>query len=246
MSNHISLSRLQMFYGDLDAKPLLQVIINDEFKGKTALISSFGADAALMLALVAEVNKDTPVFFLETQKHFPETLDYARTLTESLGLTQVKWLTPDPKLVQNIDTKGDLWSTQPNRCCWLRKVEPLNRAVAELGIEALITGRKRYQTPDRAEMQTIELDDQGIFRINPVALWDRRKQKQEMTARNLPDHPLVSKGYFSIGCAPCTSPVAEGQDERAGRWAHTIGIENEQKVECGIHLPAADTSSWSV
>jgi len=155
MSNQISLSRLQMFYGDLDALALLRVIIGDEFKDKTALISSFGADAALMLSLVAEVNPATPIFFLETQKHFPETLDYAKTLTSLLGLTQVHWLAPDPQLVSNIDAKGDLWSIQPNRCCWLRKVEPLNRAVEKFGIEALITGRKRYQTADRAEMQTI-------------------------------------------------------------------------------------------
>lgn len=246
MNSQISLSRLQMFYGDLDALPLLRVIINDEFKGKTALISSFGADAALMLSLVAEVNPATPVLFLETQKHFAETLDYARSLTDLLGLTQVHWLTPDPELVQNIDVGGVLWNTQPNRCCWLRKVEPLNRAVEQLGIKALITGRKRYQTPDRAHMETIELDDKGIFRINPVALWDKVRQKQETAARNLPEHPLVGKGYLSVGCAPCTLPVAEGQDERAGRWSHTIGIENEQKTECGIHLPAADTTNWSV
>ena len=246
MSNQISLSRLQMFYGDLDALALLRVIIGDEFKDKTALISSFGADAALMLSLVAEVNPATPILFLETQKKFPETLDYAKTLTSLLGLTQVHWLAPDPQLVSNIDAKGDLWSIQPNRCCWLRKVEPLNRAVEKFGIEALITGRKRYQTADRAEMQTIELDDKGIFRINPVALWDKARQKEEALKRRLPEHPLVAKGYPSVGCAPCTLPVVDGDDERAGRWAHTIGIENEQKVECGIHLPAADTTSWSV
>lgn len=245
MTNQVSLSRLQMFYGELDALPLMRVIIRDEFKGECALISSFGADAAMMLSLVSEVDPSTPVLFLETQKHFPETLDYARTLTARLGLTNVKWLTPDPKLVANIDTAGELWKTQPNRCCWLRKVEPLNRAVEELGIKALITGRKRYQTSERSEMQTIELDDKGIFRINPIALWSKERAKEEFKNRNLPEHPLVAKGYLSIGCAPCTAPVKEGQDERAGRWSHTIGIENEQKTECGIHLPSTDVN-WSV
>lgn len=242
----VSLSRLQMFYGDLDALPLLRVMIREEFTGEIALISSFGADAALMLSLVAEIDPATPVLFLETQKHFPETLDYARQLTEALGLSQVHWLAPDAELTQRIDPRGDLWSTQPNRCCWLRKVEPLNRAVEQLKLKALITGRKRYQTSERAEMSTIELDDKGIFRINPLALWSRERQKQETQARNLPEHPLVKKGYPSIGCAPCTAPVKEGQDERAGRWAHTIGIENEQKVECGIHLPASEVGNWSV
>lgn len=244
--SEVSLTRLQMFYGELDAVPLLRVMIRDEFAGRIALISSFGADAALLLALVAEVDKNTPVLFLETQKHFPKTLDYARTLTGQLGLTQVRWLTPDPDIAARIDPQGTLWQTQPNRCCWLRKVEPLNRAVEEMGIKALITGRKRYQTAERAQMETIELDDQGIFRINPLALWDKERQKNETLGRGLPAHPLVAQGYRSIGCAPCTAPVAAGADERAGRWAHTIGIENEQKTECGIHLSSDEVSNWSV
>jgi phosphoadenosine phosphosulfate reductase len=235
-----------MFYGDLDAPLLLRAMIKDEFPGQIGLISSFGADAALLLSMVAEVDAATPVLFLETQKHFPETLQHAKNLTQTLGLKNVHWLTPDAKLVANIDAAGDLWSRQPNRCCWLRKVEPLNRAVEQLGLKALITGRKRYQTAERAELATIELDEKGIFRVNPLALWDRERQKREIQLRNLPEHPLVAKGYLSIGCAPCTAPVAAGQDERAGRWAHTIGIENEQKTECGIHLPAGDVANWSV
>lgn len=242
----VSLTRLQMFYGDLEALPLLRVMIREEFKGKIALISSFGADAALLLSLVAEVDKDTPILFLETHKHFPETLDYAKSLSKELGLTKVHWLTPDKEMAARIDPDGTLWSTQPNRCCWLRKVEPLNRAVEELKLAALITGRKRYQTEDRAEMQTIELDDKGIFRINPLALWSKERQKQEMATRGLPEHPLMSKGYPSIGCAPCTKPVGKGEDERAGRWAHTIGIEDEKKTECGIHLSSDKVSDWSV
>ena len=220
-------------------------MIKEEFAGQIALISSFGADAALMLSLVGEVDKNTPVLFLETQKHFPETLDYARELTAQLGLTQVHWLKPDPEIVSRIDPAGDLWSIQPNRCCWMRKVEPLNRAVEALGIKALITGRKRYQTAERAEMHTIELDDKGIFRINPIADWSRERQKMFIAERGLLPHPLVAQGYPSIGCLPCTKPVAEGQDERAGRWAHTIGIENEQKAECGLHLPTSEVN-WSV
>lgn len=242
----VSLSRLSMFYGELEGAALLRTMIREEFSGKIALISSFGADAALLLAMVAEIDPATPVFFLETQKHFPETLSYARELSDVLKLTNVHWLTPDPALVSRIDPDGDLWSTTPNRCCWLRKVEPLDRAVKELGIEALITGRKRYQTAERAEMATIELDDKGIFRINPLANWTKEKQQAESASRQLPKHPLLEKGYLSIGCAPCTLPVTSGQDERAGRWAHTIGLENEQKTECGIHLDSAETTNWSV
>ena len=245
MSQQDRLDRLQMFYGELDAPLLLRAMIKEEFPGEIALISSFGADAALMLALVADVDKGTPVLFLETQKHFPETLTYARELSAQLGLTNVHWLTPDAEMTARIDPEGMLWQTQPNRCCWLRKVEPLNRKVEELGITALITGRKRYQTAERATMHSIELDDKNIFRINPIADWSREQQKAFVAERGLLPHPLVSHGYPSIGCHPCTAPVAEGQDERAGRWAHTIGIENEQKAECGLHLPASDMN-WSV
>lgn len=244
--SQVSLSRLSMFYGDLDAQLLLRAMIREEFPGKIALISSFGADAALLLSMVAEVDPATPVLFLETQKHFPETLDYARMLTKQLGLQNVHWLTPDAEMISRTDPTGELWKTQPNRCCWLRKVEPLDRAVKELGLTALITGRKRYQTAERAELSTIELDDKNIFRINPLALWDRERQKEEIAKRGLPAHPLVDKGYRSIGCAPCTAPVAAGQDERAGRWVHTIGFENEQKTECGIHLSSEDVANWSV
>lgn len=243
--NIASLSRLNAFYGELDALPLLRAMILREFPDKIAIISSFGADAALLLSLVAEVKPATPVLFLETGKHFPETLAYMGTLTKHLGLTDVRALRPDPAIAANIDAKGDLWQSQPSRCCWLRKVEPLNRAVSEMKFEALITGRRRYQTSEREQMQAIELDDKNIFRINPLALWSKGRTRTETSTRALPEHPLVAKGYLSIGCAPCTLPVAEGQDERAGRWAHTIGIENEQKTECGIHLPA-DATNWSV
>ncbi len=241
-----SLSRLAMYHGELSALPLLRAMINDEFKNAIGLITSFGADAALLLSMVAEVNQETPVLFLETQKHFPETLEYGQTLTTQLGLKNVHWLTPDAALVARIDPKGDLWSTTPDRCCWMRKVEPLDRAVKELGLKALITGRKRYQTAERAELQTIELDDKNIFRINPLALWTKEQQADEVKKRGLAAHPLTAQGYKSIGCAPCTKPVAEGEDERAGRWAHTIGLENEQKTECGIHLPADVVGDWTV
>lgn len=230
------LTDLQQKYGELDAGELLRVMIEQEFKGKIALISSFGADAALLLSLVSEINPATTVLFLETGKHFTETLEYVEVLKNQLKLTNLHFLTPDPEMLKRIDEKGDLWSINPDRCCWLRKVEPLDRAVKELGIEALITGRKKYQTSDRAALQTIELDDKNIFRINPLAQWNKERQKSEFAKRNLPVHPLVALGYPSIGCEPCTAPVKTGEDERAGRWKQTIK-NGEQKTECGLHLP---------
>ena len=241
----VSLSRLQNFYGEFSTPLLLHAMIREEFVGNIAMLTSFGADAGLLLALVAEIEPKTPILFLDTGKHFPETLEYGRTLEKELGLKNVNWLKPDEEMLGRIDESGELWQTQPNRCCWLRKVEPLNRAIEEMGILALITGRKRYQTPDRSNMQTIELDENGVFRINPLADWTKDDQREAISIRNIPPHPLVAKGYKSIGCAPCTLPVADGEDERAGRWVHTVGIANEQKTECGLHLPASDTN-WSV
>ncbi len=236
------LVELQQKYGDLDAGDLLRVMIGDIFKGKIALISSFGADAALLLALVSEIDNKTPILFLETGKHFPETLEYVETLKNKLNLQNLHFLKPDPEMLKRIDAQGDLWSSNPDRCCWLRKVEPLDRAVKDLGIEALITGRKRYQNSERSSLSTIELDDKNIFRINPLANWDKARQKQEFAARKLPEHPLVSQGYLSIGCAPCTSIVKAGEDERAGRWRHTASDDKSQKTECGLHVSTESKS----
>lgn len=240
----VSLSRLTAFYGDMDAQELLRAMILREFAGKIAIITSFGADSALPLSLIADIKPDLPILFLETGKHFPETLTYAKKLENQLGLTNVQYLQPDPEKLARIDSEGTLWHHQPNRCCWLRKVEPLQRALEAGNYTALITGRKRYQTPDRSEMETIELDADERFRINPLALWSRERVRRAFADRNLPEHPLIVQGYRSIGCAPCTRPVADGEDERAGRWAHTIGLDENQKTECGIHLP--DNAEWSV
>lgn len=239
-----SLSRLQHFYQDLSAQALLRVMADKEFEGKIASLTSFGADSVVLLALIAEVKPDLPIFFLDTGKHFAATLDYARAVEKQLGLTNVIWLKPDATLLANADPAGDLWNIQPNRCCWLRKVEPLERAMKEYDIQAMITGRKRYQTPQRATMETIEIDEKGIFRINPLAYWSKGQQAEFIERRKLPPHPLVAEGFRSIGCEPCTSIVEAGQNERAGRWAHTFDGD-DKKTECGLHVSAEETN-WTV
>lgn len=240
-----SLTRLQTFYGHLDAKDLIRVIVEEEFEGRVALLSSFGADSAMLISILAEVNPDVPVLFLETQKHFAETLDYVKTLASKFGLTNIQYLTPDETLVNNIDREGNLWESQPNRCCWLRKVEPLDRAMKEFGYDALITGRKYYQTKDRENAPSIEKDEDGVFKINPIIRWSKEQFKEEFIARGLPPHPLVAKNYLSIGCMPCTRPVTKGEDERAGRWAHTDNIPgSDKKTECGLHI--SKNPDWSV
>lgn len=242
-----SLSRLQTFYGDLNSAELLHAMITHEFSGKIALFSSFGADSALLIKLVADVDKATPVLFLETGKHFKETLEYVEDIKNYFGLTNLIYLKPDPELLKNTDPKGELWKSNVNRCCWLRKVEPLERGLKKYGFEALITGRKQYQTPERAGIESIELDEDGRFRINPLAKWTKEQFKSEFKTSGLAQHPLVSKGYLSIGCEPCTVAVKPGEDERSGRWAHTIDLQGKQKTECGIHLPKNNEGiSWEV
>lgn len=243
LSSH-SISRLLAFYETLDATSLMRVMVQKEFKDKVALLSSFGADSAVLIHLMAQIAPEVPVLFLETGKHFPETLEYVEQLKSLLGLTNLKYIRPKAEFVDVHDAKGDMWSFQPNRCCWMRKVEPLKRALEEEGYHAIITGRKRHQTTNRKEMDRVELGEDGIFRINPIASWSKRDIADYMKQYALPQHPLVEKGYPSIGCAPCTHPVAAGADERSGRWAHTAAFPGAQKAECGIHVPEAAT--WDV
>ena len=205
---------------------LLARAIRDDLRGRVTLVSSFGAESVLLLALVAEIDPATPVLFLETDRHFPETLAYRAAVAHRLGLTDVRDLRPAPVEAADADPTGELWYYDPDACCALRKVRPLERALA--GFEAWVTGRKRHQAMTRERLSFIELDG-GRIKLNPLADWDRDRIEAEITRRGLSRHPLVARGYKSIGCATCTRAVGAGEDERAGRWA---GL---RKVECGIH-----------
>lgn len=211
-----------------DAKALLRAargILRDEM----AVLSSFGAESALLLALVAEVDPSIPVLFLDTGMHFPETVQYRHELAKTLGLTNIVDITPVPAQLANRDPMGQLWAFDTDACCQLRKVEPLD--LAALPFPALVTGRKRSQAVTRHRLEAVEPDGAGRIKINPLADWTADDIDAEMTRRNLPRHPLSLQGYPSIGCAPCTQPVNAGEDPRAGRWA---GLS---KTECGIHRP---------
>jgi phosphoadenosine phosphosulfate reductase len=213
-------------YGALDGDAFLRPLIEEEFPGGIALLSSFGAESALLLHMVASVRRDIPVLFLDTGKLFPETLAYRDRLVGRLGLTDFRVITPAPEQLSETDPSGSLWRHDPEACCVLRKVEPLRSAAA--GFTALISGRKRYHGALRAFLPRIEAVD-GVVKIDPIATWSHDRVEQEFAARALPPHPLAEEGYLSIGCAPCTERVRTGEDLRAGRWS---GIE---KTECGIH-----------
>ena len=212
-------------YGDLDGLALLRAMLS-EFPGRIALASSFGAEAAVLLDMVANVNPETPVFFLDTQKLFDETLRYRDALVTRLGLRDVRVIRPDAAELAGEDSDGELWVRDGDACCDLRKGRPLDRAL--VGFDAWITGRKRFHGDARAALPVIEASD-GKIKINPLAHWTSDEIASAFKDRDLPPHPLVADGYLSIGCTHCTRRVNPGDAARAGRWA-----ENG-KTECGIH-----------
>jgi phosphoadenosine phosphosulfate reductase len=210
---------------------VLRRAITRDSAGRIAVVSSFGAESAVLLALVADIDPATPVLFVETGQHFAETLAYRDALTSALGLTDVRSIGPTDADKAAHDPGAELWRYDPDACCRFRKVTPLERALAPF--DAWVTGRKRHQALTRVALPLIERVD-GKTKINPLADWDAAAVEAEMVRRDLPRHSLSLAGYPSIGCAPCTQAVATGEDPRSGRWAGT------GKTECGIHrLPEA-------
>ena len=231
------LAQLRARYEGLTGVALLRATIEEEFAGRIAVVSSFGSESVVLLHMIAEIDPTVPVIFLNTGKLFGETLRYRDRLQQKLGLTDVRAIGPHPADEKELDPDGTLWNTNPDACCHFRKVLPVERALA--GFEASITGRKRFQTLNRAALPTIEqelvLDREGApgkgtrIKINPLIHWDQEDIERYITEHRLPRHPLVKDGYLSIGCMPCTDRVKEGEDYRSGRW------KGRDKDECGIH-----------
>ena len=217
---------LRQSYGDLEGLDLLSVMITKEFQGRIAVSSSFGAEAAVLLDLVARVDPSVPVLVLDTGRLFPETYDYIRDLSRHLGLTDVRLQRPSDEEVMARDGDGELYRRDPDACCEMRKTKPLGDALR--AFDAWVTGRKRFHGATRSTLRTIEAQD-GRIKINPLATWEQGWIDDSFKERNLPRHPLVDRGYLSIGCTTCTAPVAPGEHVRAGRWRGT------GKTECGIH-----------
>ncbi|HEX2526186.1 MAG TPA: phosphoadenylyl-sulfate reductase [Geminicoccus sp.] len=218
-------------YGHLCGQDLISSLLGPKapLRGQTALVSSFGAESVVLLHMVSQVDRDIPVIFLDTLAHFPATLAYRGLLVEQLGLRDVRDARPDLRMLGRIDPIGNLHAHDPDLCCHFRKTEPLDEALS--GFDAWITGRKRFQGGARDNLPVFEVEDgSGRIKINPLAQWSSEDLEAYRASYDLPAHPLVAEGYRSIGCAPCTRPVAEGEDPRAGRWAGT------SKTECGIHV----------
>jgi phosphoadenosine phosphosulfate reductase len=191
-----------------------------------ALVSSFGTESAALLKVMADVDPAIPVVFLDTGWLFQETLDYRDTLTRQLGLTDVRSIKPLEETLSREDPDKELWFSDPDACCRIRKVEPLARALKPFS--AWINGRKRFQGGGRADIPVVEQDGSRL-KFNPFANVSREEIEAIYKSANLPPHPLVANGFLSVGCMPCTSRSEAGEDARAGRW------RGRSKTECGIH-----------
>ena len=232
-TEHDAIRLNRMFRGS-DTEEWLAAVLEGDLAGDVAIVSSFGAESAALLHLVSRIDPTVPVLFLETGKHFPETLAYRDLLAERFGLNLVN-IHPDLDELSARDETGLRWSYDPDGCCELRKVRPLEKALAPY--DASFTGRKAFQSSTRANLPRFEIDTsdaQGRLKINPLIDWDADRIAAYFTDHDLPRHPLLERGFASIGCSPCTRAVKPGEDPRAGRWA------GWDKIECGIHQPGEE------
>jgi len=216
-------------FAGVDAATMMRELFAEGSLGRVAVVSSFGTESAVLLHLVAQADRTTPVILVDTLKMFDETLAYRDELTTRLGLVNSSVVQPDAVVLAAKDENGLRWSWDPDGCCEIRKVEPLKRA--KQGLDAWISGRKAFQSVTRQNLPRFEIED-GRLKINPLGDWTKTDLDAYFEAHQLPRHPLEEQGYLSVGCQPCTSTVAPGEDPRAGRW------RGWDKTECGIHGPA--------
>jgi phosphoadenosine phosphosulfate reductase len=215
-----------------DATPakVIEAALNTVGREHLALVSSFGTESAALLKVMADVDPSIPVVFLDTGWLFEETLAYRDTLIATLGLRDVRSIKPLEQTLSQQDPDRELWFSDPDACCRIRKVEPLARALKPFS--AWINGRKRFQGGARADIPVVE-EDGAKLKFNPFANVSREEIEAIYKLAKLPPHPLVAAGYLSVGCMPCSSRTAPDEDARAGRW------RGRAKTECGIHTTKA-------
>ncbi len=199
----------------------------ETFAPNLAVSSSFQTQSVPLLHMVSRVDPEILIFFIDTGYHFWETLIFREQLQRELGL-HVQDLKVDGQWANFLRRFGkELYHADPDLCCYLRKVQPMQKAMKS--VRAWISGIRRDQTENRAHAPILELEPNGLVKINPLLNWTRQDVQAYMKEYNLPAHPLFDKGYRSIGCKPCTRAVLPGENERAGRWA------GKSKTECGLH-----------
>jgi phosphoadenosine phosphosulfate reductase len=220
VETRIDLEELAARAAEFETAPAGKVMgwATERFGGALSLACSF--QDCVIIDLAVEVDPGIEVLFLDTGFHFPETLAYVEEVRARYDLN-LRVATPGPE--------ADAWPCGTERCCELRKVEPLHRSLQ--GRAAWMTGLKRCDAPTRAEAPIVSWDEaRGLVKINPIATWTDADVANYEADHGLPVHPLMTQGYLSIGCAPTTRPVAPGEDARAGRWS------GMGKTECGLHV----------
>jgi len=215
-------------YQHHSAVSVMEHALREPLLGRLAMVSSFGAESVVLLHMISLIARDTPVLFLDTEMLFAETLEYQKELSARLMLQDVRLIRATRAALFEHDNEGLLHLHDPDACCNLRKSEPLQEALE--GFDGWITGRKRYQGGQRLDLQFFEADGVRRIKVNPLAHWNSTDLQDYIVENRLPRHPLVAQGYPSIGCAPCTTRVGDGEDARAGRW------RDNDKEECGIHF----------
>ncbi|NNK78642.1 MAG: phosphoadenylyl-sulfate reductase [Litoreibacter sp.] len=215
-------------YAHHAATDVLRHALADPQVGTTAMVSSFGAESVVLLHVLSRIDRSVPVLFLDTEMLFPETRAYQREVAQRLRLSDVRVITPARADLLMEDPESLLHRRDTDACCALRKTRPLESALS--GFDAWITGRKRYQGGQRAALEFFEADGPNRIKVNPLAFWKPTDVTEYMANNKLPRHPLVARSFASVGCAPCTTKVQDGEDPRAGRW------RGQEKVECGIHF----------
>lgn len=219
------MNRLHVTWGQKaeEVETLLRFLLR-AYEGRAALSASFGGGGVVLAHMVSRIDTRVPVLFLDTGFHFPETLAFKERFAQRYGLQVVDLSTA-------LDATPDaLYRTDPDRCCRIRKVEPMQRALADFDL--WITALRREQSEARRSVDIVEaheVDGRSILKVMPLAHWTRRDVDEYLAAHDVPSHPLLERGYRSIGCWPCTRPTVEGESERAGRWSGT------GKIECGLH-----------
>jgi len=212
-------------YAGLEGRELLEPLIRD-FNGRLAVVSSFGSESAVLLHMVSEVDRATPIILLDTGKLFWETLSYRSMLIDALGLSDVRSIQPDTADLAANDPTGTLHASNGDLCCHIRKTIPLEKALT--GFDVVVSGRKRYHGGERRNLTPLSIEGSRI-KAEPLAGFSALDIQLYMATHKLPRHPLTEIGYFSIGCEPCTVQGGSADDPRAGRWNGT------SKTECGIH-----------
>jgi phosphoadenosine phosphosulfate reductase len=218
------------------AESVLARAVDEQFKGKIALVSSFGIESTILLHAISEIDRTVPIIFLDTGKLFPETLAYRDRLVAYLGLTDVRSVRPSGAQLAAWDPDGRLWEKDADLCCAIRKTNPLDAALE--GFDAWITGRKRAHGGARSQLNLVETGPDGRVTVNPLAHWDDDMVDTYFELHDLPRHPLQAQGYTSLGCVTCTA-LPRDSDKRSGRWA------GWDKTECGIHLPRRAAASMA-